>query len=257
MANNVLFYIWQGMRESLIAEHRFYIDQARSRLLSQFDNISDEADQAANEYWEKRGETFNPDFDDPCSIAEAAYQTGGEYYCLLTEMHESTRLSVVAGMYHQWDKKLREWLVRESQKFGGRAAVAEAFWRKPFKDMIDLLDRLGWDVSGKPYFNSLKACDLVVNVYKHGEGRSFNELKQEFPQFLPDLLGEHSFDRDRADNSWIDHTHLRVSDAQLQSFSDAIVEFWRNIPEYTLDSEDLSAPSWLTRAIQTDAEANI
>ncbi|MBE0483534.1 MAG: hypothetical protein IBX52_08550 [Bacterioplanes sp.] len=255
MANNVLFYMWQGMRESLIAEHQFYIDQARSRLLSQFDNISDEADKAANDYWEKRGETFNPDFDDPCSIAEAAFATGGEYYCLLTEMHDSTRLSVVAGMYHQWDKKLREWLVRESRHFGGRSAVAEVFWRKPFNDIIALLDGLGWDVSEKPTFNSLKACDLVVNVYKHGEGRSLNELKQEFPQFLPDPLGEHAFDR--ADSSWINHTHLRVSDAQLQSFSDAIIEFWRNIPEYTRDSEDLSAPVWLTRALQTDAEANI
>ncbi len=41
MSNDGLFHMWNGTREAFIAEHKFYLEQARIRLLSQFDNIDD------------------------------------------------------------------------------------------------------------------------------------------------------------------------------------------------------------------------
>lgn len=207
MSDLVLFYMWRGTRDAFIAEQNFYLGQAHKRLLSQFNNIDEEATNAADVYWDERGKNFDPDRDDEGVIAEDAYHAGGEQYRLLTEMYERTRLSVVAGMYHEWDKKLREWLIKESRHFGGREVVAEVLWRKPFDKIVELMDRLDWDISGKEYYRLLKACDLVVNVYKHGEGRSLETLKIQFPVYLPDPLGEHSIGD--YDATQADHTYLR------------------------------------------------
>ena len=37
-----LFQMWEPYRQSLIAGHQFYVNQARQRLLSQFDDIETE-----------------------------------------------------------------------------------------------------------------------------------------------------------------------------------------------------------------------
>lgn len=70
--DRVVFQLIDAERED--AEHRFYVDQAKKRLLSQFDNISAEAGQAEQEYWEEGGRSFNPDFDDEGSLAQSAKQ---------------------------------------------------------------------------------------------------------------------------------------------------------------------------------------
>ena len=42
----VLFQMWGPFRQSLIDGHLFYVEQARKRLLTQFENIEAEADKA-------------------------------------------------------------------------------------------------------------------------------------------------------------------------------------------------------------------
>jgi hypothetical protein len=49
-----------------------------------------------------------------------------------------------------------------------------------------------------------------------------------------------------------DHTHLKVSDDQLQAFSDAIVSFWQNVPETIFDTQVGEVPGWFEKAIQKD-----
>lgn len=107
------YQLMDSERELRISEHRFYVGQAKSRLLSQFANIGAEADQAEQEHWKRSGEFFDPEWHDPGDLAEAARDHGIEFYQLLSDMHERTRLSVVAGMYHNWDKTFRRFLVRE------------------------------------------------------------------------------------------------------------------------------------------------
>jgi hypothetical protein len=46
----VLFQMWEPFRQSVIEENRFYLEQAKGKLLSQFNDIDKEAD-AAGERW--------------------------------------------------------------------------------------------------------------------------------------------------------------------------------------------------------------
>ncbi|MCM2438505.1 hypothetical protein HGO34_02080 [Agrobacterium vitis] len=250
MSSYVLFQMWGPFRQSLIKGHLFYVEQARKRLLSQFDEIEVDADQAAEEWLEQSGQHFDPDRHDPGDFYEAANDVGIEFYGLLSGMREQTRLSAVAGMFHEWDKQLRDWLAREIQHWHRGDNATLKVWSADFGQIADLLESFGWNVRNADYFRTLDACRLVVNVYKHGEGKSLDELKSSFPEYLDDLFNGSggAF----SDTKYRDHTHLKVSDDQFQAFSDAILAFWRDVPENVIDSQMTDVPDWFGKAIMKD-----
>src|SRR5690606_8879649 len=91
------------------------------------------------------------------------------------------------------------------------------------------------------------------NVYKHGKGSSFNELKEKYPEYLPDPLSK--INKEFSSLSYLDYTHLQVSEDQLQDFSDAIVAFWKDVPEDIFDHNGLEVPDWFTKAMSDDQKA--
>lgn len=243
MSNYVLFQMWGPYRQSLIKRHQFYVEQARKRVLSQFDNMEEEADKAAEEWLEQ-----SSDRHDPGDFYEAAHDVGIEFYQLLSDMRDQTRLSVIAGMYHEWDKQLRHWLVREILHWHrGETAVAKV-WSADFGKIADLLESFGWKVRSTGYFKTLDACRLVVNVYKHGAGKSLDDLKQNYAEYLDDPLSGSGLP---GSGALLDYTHLKVSDDQFQAFSDAIVAFWRDVPESVVDGR-AQVPEWFEKAILSD-----
>lgn len=250
MSGYVLFQIWEPFRQSLIRGHLFYVEQAQKRLLSQFEDIEAEADRAAEEWLEKSGQYFDPDRHDPGDFYEAANNVGIEFYGLLSAMYEQTRLSVVAGMFHEWDKQLRDWLTREIQHWHwGNNAILKV-WSADFGQIFELLESFAWDVRRASYFNTLDACRLVVNVYKHGEGNSLKELRDRFPEYLIDPFNASGgiF----SDIKHRDHTDLKISDDQFQAFSNAILAFWQDVPERVVDSQITEVPDWFAKAILKD-----
>lgn len=247
MSEYVLLNMWEPYRQSLIGAHQFYVEQARKRLLAQFEDIETEADLAAEEWLQRGRVRFDPDRDDPADFYEAANDAGIEFYGLLSEMRDQTRLGVVTGLFHEWEKRLRDWLAREIQHWRGGNNAATKVWSAEFGQIVDLLESFGWKICSAAYFSALDACRLVVNVHKHGKGRSLDELKQKYPQYLDDPFsgsgGAFSNVRYR------DHTHLKVNDDQFQAFGDAIVAFWKEAPENVFDSHVKDVPDWFGEAL--------
>ncbi len=250
MSDHVLFQMWGPFRKSLTAGHQFYVEQAQKRLLSQFDDIETEAETAANDWLEQNSNQFDPDRHDPGDFYEAANDAGIEFYELLSGMRQQTTLSVVAGMFHEWDKQFRDWLVREIQHWHHGDSLASKIWSADFGQIAELLECLGWDKAKIIYYGQLDACRLIVNVYKHGKGKSLDELKQKYPIYLDDPFAGAggSF----SGVYYRDHTHLKVSRDHFQAFSDAIVAFWQAIPENTLESEVKGVPDWFGKALLKD-----
>ncbi|HBN14364.1 MAG: hypothetical protein CMQ46_10445 [Gammaproteobacteria bacterium] len=241
-----LFQMYEPFRQSLIAEHRFYVDQARQRLLSQFDDIESEANRASAEWLEKNGHRFDPDRHDEASFLESAHDAGLEFYELLNAMRTRTQLSVVAGMYHEWDKRFRKWLVGDISRWCRGDAVSSKIWTVDIGKLINFLEGLGWEIKSQCYFSKLDACRVVVNVYKHGEGNSLNELKHRYREYF-----SHPLSNIGSGYSYLDHiddSHLLVTDKQLQEFSDAIVSFWQSVPAEIYEKEDLDFPDWFVKA---------
>lgn len=250
MIQRVLFQMWGPFRQSLIAGHLFYVDQARKRLLSQFDDISSEASKASEEWLKENEHHFDPDRHDPGELEERAYDAGIEFYGLLSDMQRQTRLSVVAGMFHEWDKQLRDWLAREIRHFHYGDTVNARMWSADFCQIIALLESFGWKIRDTHYFHLLDALRLVVNVYKHGEGKSLDELKMHYPDYLDDPFSDENEPFSGAKH--LDHSHLAVSDKQIHGFSDAILAFWQDVPENVFASQITDIPKWLESALQKD-----
>lgn len=253
MTGRVLFQMWGPFRDRLVAGHLFYVEQARKRLLSQFADIDAEANQAAEEFLEQSGEHFDPDRHDPGDFYEAASEAGFELYELLSGLREQTRLNVAAGMFHEWDKQLRRWLTREMKHWHRDGGATAKVWSVNFVQLTDLLESFGWRLRGKRYHRTLDAFRLVVNVYKHGDGQSLEELKTKFPEYLTDPFGDPG--GHFADPKFRDHTDLKLTDEQIQEFSDAILEFWRDVPESVLASQVNNVPQWFEKAILADRAA--
>jgi hypothetical protein len=230
-------------------EHRFYIVQARKRLLSQFENMEQEADSAAEEYLNRNAPHFDPDFDDLGSVYERAGNEASAFYQLLSDLRENTLLSVAAGMFHQWDKSLREWIVTEIQHWVHGEKAKAAIWKANFPQLVDFLTAFGFEVRKLPGYERMNALRLVINVYKHGRGLSYDELKSAYPEFLPHPWPQDTF------SEFFDmrnYTHLKVTDQHLQLFSESILEFWRAVPEQILLTDKINAPDWFCSACNKD-----
>jgi hypothetical protein len=250
MSDGVLFQMWGPFRQSLVASHTFYVEQAHKRLLSQFEDIEAEANKAADEWLEKSRGRFDPDRHDPDDFNESANDVGVEFYGLLSNMRDQTNLSVVAGMFHEWDKQFRDWLVREIQHWHHGDIAAQKIWSANFGQIAELLENLGWNISSSGYFHQLDACRLVVNVYKHGKGKSLEDLKDKYPDYLEDPF--RGLGGGFSDVEYRDHTHLKVTKDQFQAFSGAIIEFWHAVPENILQSQVKDVPGWFGDALPKD-----
>ncbi|SDX98591.1 hypothetical protein [Pseudomonas sp. NFACC08-1] len=251
----VLMQMWKPYREFLIQQHCFYVNEANTRLMSQFDNINADADKAAEAWLERRGELFDPDRDDEGAIYEEAESVAIEFYRQLDEMREQTRLSVVAGMFHAWEKNLKKWIVDELRRWGLGSRAIGAVWGADFPKIMELLVSLGWPIQGQSYLAVLNQCRCVINIFKHGDGKSLAELKRDFPKYLIDPVNP-KFDLPATEIEWLNHSHLQVTEAQAQEFSEAIIEFWKNVPENLYEQDGGEPPSWLMKAVDQDRKAS-
>lgn len=252
MSDYVLFQMWGPFREQLIASHEFYVREARDRLLAQFteDSMKADADRFAEEWLAKMAPRFNPDRDDESAFYEQAYDEGVGFYLRMEELRNTTRLSVVAGMYHEWEKQLRDWLVRELGHMAPGQHLRAAIWKQQIDPLIDFLESWSWPVRARAYYKDLRTCHLVVNVYKHGNGGSLEELRK-----LEPALAGHTSETLGFLAPALDHTYLAVGDGELARFADAITAFWRDVPQNTFQSQISGEPSWITKALEKDIAA--
>lgn len=250
VSDYVLFQMSSWHRKSLIDGHHFYVDQARKRLLSQFDNIEAEADKASDDWLERSSDRFDPDRHDPADFFEAANEVGIGFYGLLSGMREQTFLNIVAGMFQEWDKQLRSWLVNELKRWHRGENFPRKIWSADFYQISGFLEAIGWKIHEADFFPKLDACRLLVNVYKDGDGSSLDDLKDKYPEHLHDPFNGMGFDVPGRD--FRDHTNLKVSLDQFQAFSEAIAAFWTEIPENIWQSKIGGVPDWVEKAILKD-----
>ncbi|MFK4502861.1 hypothetical protein ABIF86_007152 [Bradyrhizobium japonicum] len=215
-------------RRHLIKEHDFFVQQMRDRILAQFSNIEAEAEKFAEDQYERvvTSPASEYDYRDMADVAETANEKAIEFYSLLDDLRKQATLSAIAGMYHQWEKELRKFLELEMRHYFKAEAVMKYVWVRDVGNLFDILKEFGWDCTALAFFPKLDACRLVVNVYKHGKGRSLNELNQKFPEYLNNPMRAFKFFDGHLDHEW-----LEASDGQASEFATAIREFWATFPE--------------------------
>lgn len=223
-------YMWRGTRTIILERHRFYADQTRKRVLVPFANIEEEAQQYAADEYDRLGSMPSGDDEGPGmdAIAEYAHEKGLSLYLLLNDLRKQTTLGALAGMYHQFEKDLRDFIERELVHTLPSAEASKLAWNSASIGKIyDILEKFSWPVRKQRWFPFLDSCRLVVNVHKHGKGASLKTLAAQYPEYL-----RNPFD-DGIDvlTSDPDHEDLDITDAQFAAIEKAIEHFWQDFPE--------------------------
>jgi len=239
------FYLDSIGRDYILSRYTFYLSQARDLIFPQFEDIEGAARRYSDKWYEDAGKRFNPDVHDEGAFAERAFDEGISYGLMLDDMRNDVYLALLAGLYHRWDKDLREWVVRELAHWIDRERIENKIWDIQRHTLCQLLDSLGISITSQPFYPLLDVYGKLVNVYKHGKGKTFNSLRDSHPEY---------FRRDmQSDAYWKYTTHddLSVSDEQFNALTDTLYAFWGCIPQYTSsdDARD-EIPKWFIQIIE-------
>jgi hypothetical protein len=219
--------MWIGMRQVLLERHDFYVEQVKAKVLSQFRDIESEAERYGNAEYDRLGELPGDEDSDMAEIAEEAMGRAQNFYGLLSDLKKQMILAALGGMYHQWEKDLREFIERELRHNYTPETVAKVAWGANIADVFKVLSDFGWNYSACHFFSRIDACRLIVNVYKHGKGQSLEELARRYPEYLNVPL---AFEGERRAD-FLNHEWLSVSEAQFDDIAAALRSFWEVFPE--------------------------
>ena len=225
-------YMPSMIKEIFLDSHDFLVEQAKKRILEQFEekNINAEAENyVESEY--KRIEKLALSREkeiDMVELYEVAQERGQERYSSLYDMRAHIRLATLAAIYHQWEKDFRGFIEKELCEFCKREPVSKFCWESSIECLFNLLEKFGWkDIRQSDFYPTIKEYQLVVNVYKHGRGPSFNKLielnREYFRSLLTGTLEEKP--------EYIFPEDLWVSDDDFAKLVGALRKFWEVFPE--------------------------
>ena len=230
--------MWSSERDQLLARHDFYMEQVKVRLLRRFDNMEEEAEQINNEMHERLA-ALESEGGDMAARAEIARHDGMEFFLLLSHMKTQTTLGALASLYHQWEKDFRGFMQRQRILVKEKGnEVKDYFWDCETEDLFDALEKFGWSIRKNQFYHSLNSCRLIVNVFKHGKGKSLDSLIEDYPQYLKGRFS------DSAESSFVAtprHEDLAVTEEEFDQIGKGIRQFWTDFPRRLVLATDPDA----------------
>jgi hypothetical protein len=220
-------YMASIMKPHLLERHDFYVAQTQKRVLDHFRDLEGEADRYCEAEYKRLLSGPGDEYTDVASLAETAHDNAIGFYGLLADLQQQVILGALAGLYHQWEKELRAFIERELMHDVQKAEVMKVAWHALITDLFDLLTHFGWAVRSESFFPLIDACRLIVNVYKHGKGRSLDELNRDYPHYLRDPFGP---DAPTIIPDYLDHTLLTVTEEHFTEIAAALRAFWVAFP---------------------------
>lgn len=209
--------------------HEAFVRGVQEKLFPAFDNIEAEAEAFAEQEYERLG--CRPGWEggpDMADIAESASDRGIERYQDLVFVQGQLHALSVAGIYHLWERSLKEFLVRTLGWTGMGPEGALEIQRAGFAKLVETLTELSFAVRDQSFFDNFETVSLIANTCKHGEGPSFERLADKAPELLrgpypvvlPTPIGV-----PRPDDLWIN----------AETFAEkahSIEQFWHAMPEH-------------------------
>lgn len=252
MTLEILFHMWEPLRRKIIDDHSFYVEQAHKRLLVHLTDLGNETVRFEKEWLQNNSHLLNPEIYDQSDTYELLRDESIRFQWLLDDMQNNTYLSVIAAIFYEWEKQFKNWIVKEMRAWNHGEALEKAVWKANFKELIELFSKFDWWIESKNYYGALNRSRMIVNVYKHGDGGSLEEIKKSFPE----LLGAKTSD-DTTTLEYANYTSLRVDGRHLEECSNAIIEFWNDVPKSIRNTEELNLPKWFVTAYRKDRQRKV
>jgi len=224
----IVICISEDRRLRIIDNHSFYMDQFREKFLPLLsdDRIEEEAERTGEGALDQFCTFYDPHSDNGGDLQERAFDRVCDRYHGLNQLRRTLLLSACTTVYHDWEKQVRLWLTQELGHSQLPAVVKKAVWKSSPIDLFAFLKRHGHDIENTSFYKKLDECRLVANIFKHGFGKSFERLADKAPRFITGYeVAAASHSPWTQEYLWTFFEELEISEADLGSFSDAILAF--------------------------------
>lgn len=196
-----------------------YVAGFSERILPAYGDIEKEADAAAEAYFNEglnaaagidELEMEYDEFEE--RVYESSQGHGERVYSDLEFVRRQVTGLAIAGLYHLWERLLKEFLRRQ------RAEEEEKIHAAEFDKLVKLLAQYGWNVGKEEFYADLNTLRLIANAVKHGDGKSCDKLLATAPDLFMDFGGPFLNDRRGASDMRLDPVHFDRFAAATRSF---------------------------------------
>ena len=227
-------HFWSGHFQTVFAPQvNAFCEVMVGRLLPTFEGLSREADEVAQEEYERLGSRPANEYSawDMADAAEQALEAGLSHYRILDGVRQALANLAAAALYHLFEQQLvlfhrRQLLHPSEEKITAKLKVSELKKR--------LLDG-GLKLESLESWSRVDELRLVANSVKHAEGTSSEKLRELRPHlFVDPSLQEENL-------SWLASStsvylplagqDIYVTADDLERYRSAIVDFWEEFGE--------------------------
>lgn len=224
-------FMWlsNSKRDVLKWDISMYCKAYFDKVAPVFKNIDEDAANAADLYLETVGSgQYNPDIGNEADITTDAHDYGISYAISMDLMKYNVRLMSIATLYQFWEQQVRKFLYEEliernheNIKFKDFCTNIGTIKEEFRKCDVNLQDLEVWE--------KIDELRILQNVVKHGDGNARKKLQRIKPDFFRQIDEETS----AIDYHFttLNEQVLNVSDDELTVYSEALMEFWDELPE--------------------------
>lgn len=227
--NNAEF--WARHVEDVFVPHLGAFREAVfKRVLPAFDNLSEEAQEMANEARRKLLTSASLETD-PADLAEAAHEQGLYHYQVMSDVEQTLVNLIPVAIHHIVEQQqlfiLRRELLLPDEERNGRLLKRDEFVKR--------LRSVGIDPAAFPSWACLEELRSVANAVKHADGSSVDELRTLRPDlWSPPAVRDHSTTWDLSKTAVyqpLGGQDLYITKSDLEKYFDHAERFWRDFTE--------------------------
>jgi hypothetical protein len=184
-----------------------------NRLLPVYDNIEEEAKKIEEEKLKELAKSFDPNTMDVEDAYQEAWEEGAEHYALQHAMKTEFLLSTATWLFHLFEKDCR--------------AMCPKLYNKP-EDLKIKLKKMGINCDDSSNWYKINTeLRLVANTIKHGEGRSYNELKTLKPNYF------------KTTASYLTDSKIELSKEDIFMYIENMHSFWEVFFDRALSNKEI------------------
>ena len=232
-------YLYKDLREKYINDLKQIKDLFFERISPIFAEAEKESTKYQNELWENIMSQACDDNSilDPSDYIDTVQEAGFEKYEILSLMQYRNISMWVSCMCQVWEQQLFSFVYHEAQSEGVKYNDSDmkrgfAFSKEAFEWHQQPLECLSC-------WRKIKELRMLVNVIKHSEGHSEQELRKMRPDYFEHEIGVEKYDLLSLYHSTLLEATLQITNADFIDYYDALVLFWYELPDRMYTKEDI------------------
>ena len=229
-----MIYLYSKLRIRYKDPYELFITTYINRIAPVFSTIEHEADKIRDDYYQKLGDSFDPENGDEADCAELAVEKGINYYEGMSLMQYNTKLMWISTVYEFWEQQTRKFLYDEithTHKFYDKKdneSDYKDFCTKGIDDIKEWFLWFDYNLELQDSWKNINELRLLTNVIKHGDGWSATQLQKLKPAYFKDDL---NINRLKLYKNTLNNVVLDVQQEDFVRYCKSLAKFWDEIPE--------------------------